>query len=389
MAAMAPTPARKRVKTRSLGADTNRGCMAVICVLSDSDGDDGASDRAMALRLQQREQNQQLHLFSREAQSEDEVMARRMQEQEYANAVALMAQQQAKDEDVARRVQVEEQRKEEQLREAASKKKHGSIQSLDELTDCQRSALNHVKAKAAALHSAALEPLGRRVLGLGFTRDDFNSLLAYVKDDAPVIIHLKQKTLSMLVADPMYRNQFETGTSGGTLGGGRAAWEDVIFDKQYSGARADERPKYGCLNMTGDYNGVLVARQHYGEAFMILKPDVRLRTTFTDQDSSASDGTDIATNDFYAHVFHRYTDVELQVVLGIARTAESRIRGASSRAFAQYKEAQVHGPISIRQDVLALSVPGWEAKSGKQLRSDVAAFQSLSACNVMWQAELL
>ena len=246
--------------------------------------------------------------------------------------------------------------------------------------------MEHVKAKAKVLHAAADGPLRQRVLRLGYTESDCANVLEYVREDAPVIIHVKAETVALLAKDPLYRNQFETGTSGGTLGSIRAIWEDTMFGKNYSCAQPHERPKYGCLNMTGDIFGVAKA-QHYGPLFMILKPDVRLRTTFTDSDSSNSDGTDVATSEFYAHVLMRYSNAELQAVLRVAQTAESRIRGCNSSSFGQYKEAQIHGPLRIKQDVLALSVPGREASAIVALRKSVMAFQEVSGCNVIWQGD--
>ena len=97
--------------------------------------------------------------------------------------------------------------------------------------------------------------------------------------------------------------------------------------------------------------------------------------------------SDVATSEFYAHVFMSYSDPELQTVLRVAATEESRIRGCPSRTFGQYKEAQIHGPVSIEKDILVLSVPGREAEASAALQADVAAFQKLSGCNVVWQGD--
>ena len=44
--------------------------------------------------------------------------------------------------------------------------------------------------------------------------------------------------------------------------------------------------------------------------------------------------------------------------------------------------------VSIERDVLALSVPGREAAAAGPLREQVAAFQRLSGCNVIWQGDI-
>lgn len=72
------------------------------------------------------------------------------------------------------------------------------------------------------------------------------------------------------VADGVYRNQFETGTSNGGLtarpGGARWRWEQRIFGGAYDDAPAGERPRYGALNHRRhpDFRGARVVR--VGEA---------------------------------------------------------------------------------------------------------------------------
>lgn len=360
-----------------------------------------SNDAVLARRLQQEENRaradealaRRLHL--RDQAETDASVAKQVLSRDHAEAERRRvsnAQQRAADEHVARRVREDEERQHAKLRAELDEKRHGSVRNLAELTECQRAALNHVKAKASALHAQAIEPLKQRVLRLGHSEADLNQLLAYVAEDAPIIIHLTQKTLGLLLKDSekLYRSQFETGTSSGSLlnAGGRTQWEATIFGGHYNNAQPWERCKYGCLNMTGDVCGVAKAT-HYGTLFMVLKPDNRMRATFTDSDSSLSDGNDVATGEFYAHVFQRYTDVELQAVLRIAQSSFSRIRGASSSSFALYKECQIHGPVSIRKDVSALSVPGRESDAAVDLLRTIEEFQKLSGCNIMWQGELL
>jgi len=385
---MAPSPLpAKRGRLQSGGGGQ------VVSLLSDSEDETIAHgapaktpDWELALRVHAREQRSWLGRLAGERAAEARALQPEQEELQVREKRRRLnrARREREDEVLAWRLQQQEQEELDRLRESMAEERRGS--SLAALTTCQRSALDYARARAARLHAAAVEPLARRVAGLGFSRGDLDSCLAYVRDDAPVIVHMREATLPLLVADPVYRSQFETGTSGGMLGGDRAKWEDIMFGQHYRSSQPHERPKYGCLNMTGDNFGVRVARV-YGALFMVLKPDVRVRTTFTDRDSSKSDGSDVATSEHYAHVLLRYSDEELRLVLRIARTTESRIRGAASDSFAQYKEAQIHGPVSIRRDVLALSLPGREAEASAELRGHAAAFQALSKCNVLWQSD--
>eukprot|EP00929_Paragymnodinium_shiwhaense_P065390 TRINITY_DN32787_c0_g1_i1.p1 TRINITY_DN32787_c0_g1~~TRINITY_DN32787_c0_g1_i1.p1 ORF type:complete len:476 (-),score=42.90 TRINITY_DN32787_c0_g1_i1:380-1807(-) len=298
-------------------------------------------------------------------------------------------QQEHADSEMARRVAQKDELKDRKLREAAHAAKRGSITCLTELTVCQQAALNHVRQKAAALHDAAMEPLRKRVLKLGYSEDNLTKVLDYIKTAAPVIIHVKEETLPLLIVDGLYRNRFETKTSGGCKDiRRRTQWEDTLFGSQYSGAQPQDRVKYGCLNMTGDIGGVKLAHQ-YGKLFMILKPDVLLRATFTDKDSSKSDGQDVADAEHYAHVLLRYSDKELGIVLSLTSSEKALIRGcAGAKHFSQYKEAQIHGPIRISKDIIGLSVPGKAEAASVSLRAHVSSFQNLSGCNIIWQGDV-
>ena len=78
---------------------------------------------------------------------------------------------------------------------------------------------------------------------------------------------------------------------------------------------AFERPKYGCLNTVNDPREIKSAI-NYGDTYLVLR-GVRMRTTFTDQDSSSSNAK-VATCEHYAHVLMLFTDDELHRVLEVA-----------------------------------------------------------------------
>mmetsp|Transcript_24072 Transcript_24072/g.48725 ORF Transcript_24072/g.48725 Transcript_24072/m.48725 type:complete len:341 (-) Transcript_24072:35-1057(-) len=256
------------------------------------------------------------------------------------------------------------------------------------LNPCQLAAIEYVESAAHALHFKALPALRERSLRLGFSDHNLSACLSYIRDDAPIAIHLKLETLRCLVKDPWYRSQFETGTSGGTLCREvRQQWEDSMFGGAYARCRDSDHPKYGALNLTGDIMGVRPARC-YGDFFILLAPHVRYRTSFSSGDSGDQTGhCKLATNEYYAHVLEEYTGCELRAVLQVG--CQSRLAGVSPTSFSYYKECQIHGPISIASDVIALSVPGKEISSSSELCQLVAFFQVISQCNIMWQGDLL
>lgn len=78
-----------------------------------------------------------------------------------------------------------------------------------------------------------------------YTPRDLRACLRYLRDDAPLIVHLgMEKMRQYLLSDTNYRNQFETGTSGGCLSrSSRVDWEDRLFNQLYHDAPDGERVK--------------------------------------------------------------------------------------------------------------------------------------------------
>ena len=96
---------------------------------------------------------------------------------------------------------------------------------MDKLLPCHRRAVEYVETKARAMHCAALQSLETRFRSLGYNPsttaqgtsvDPIQQCLNYIRDDAPIVIHLKEETIAVLVKDTHYRNLFETNTSGGS-----------------------------------------------------------------------------------------------------------------------------------------------------------------------------
>ena len=112
--------------------------------------------------------------------------------------------------------------------------------------------MEYVTAKARMLSNQSLNGVKARVAQLGFTNQDFHQCLEYIREDVPIVIHLKEETLSLLVKDTHYRNLFETSTSGGQNSKARRGqWESEMFGKCYKGCKPFDRPKYGALNISG------------------------------------------------------------------------------------------------------------------------------------------
>lgn len=157
-----------------------------------------------------------------------------------------------------------------------------------------------------------------------------------------------------------------------------------------SSITAFDRPKYGCLNITGDIAGDQHGRS-YGKLFIILRQHIRYRAIFYDQDTNcfARDkrtGGGLATCNYFAHVLNEYSDQDLTAAMDVASV--SRIGGAASKT-CDYIEVQIHGPVCLATDVEALSVPGRRKDARKELMASVLDFQKKTNCNIVWQEDLL
>ena len=166
---------------------------------------------------------------------------------------------------------------------------HGPLElgALNCLNDLQKRALKYVATRARESSSKAYPRLQTRLRKMGYSNDDLDRTMRYIRDLAPIIIHFNcKKVMKFFVKDSHYRNLFEIGTgSGCTNQTVRAGWEDRIFDSIYRDADPVDRVKYGCFNLVQDPAGVESAR-HYGSSYFVLK-NIRLRTTFSDADTSA------------------------------------------------------------------------------------------------------
>ena len=278
---------------------------------------------------------------------------------------------------------------------------------------CQYNALMYVEGKAKVLHENALDQLKARVNSFpDFSSKDIDACLDYIRDEAPIVIHFTEETLSLINKDTHYRNFFETNTtagSGNNYKDKRELWETNMFGGHYNkGCLPSQRVKYGCLNVTGNVFGVLSAGFNFGWLYVILAPHCRHRATFFNKDSyygfdDASSGATLATNEFYAHVLHGYSDHDLKVALSISRVSARRRGGAQGRwsivtdrtsdykevQISDYKEVQIHGPVSLAHDIQALCLPDSKKYASAHLKREVKAFQKLTGCHVFWDDDLL
>eukprot|EP00759_Apiculatamorpha_spiralis_P006790 PhF_6_TR1404/c0_g1_i1/m.2439 len=244
----------------------------------------------------------------------------------------------------------------------------------------QLEAVKHIVKMARPLSDAAYPKLVERIKKMGFDEAQLKRTLKYIRDEAPIIIHVKfdqDGRIDKMLKDPWYRNQFETKSSNGSYDSNhsqRIAWEDRLFNNIYHDATPFQRPKYGCLNIVKDPKGIKSA-YHYGDSYFILKK-VRLRCSFTDQDSSASN-CELSSCEYYNHVLLRYNDQELRSVIRVANGLDS---SAPSDCIQQYKEIQFHGSLPMAE-VIQEIVLNSRHKSEKGLLEKIEKLCVVANCS--------
>ncbi len=166
-----------------------------------------------------------------------------------------------------------------------------------------------------------------------------------------------------LLAEGRYRSQFETGISNGGLtaypGGDRDRWEQRMFAGAYPSTVTVDRPVYGGLNLAGHSDG---ASPRFGSCHLRLAPAVSRRATFSHGDSVTEPAV-VGTADAFGRIWAALLDEVARTgsALGLAAASPPEWvaalgvpRTAPGRALDDYVEAQVHGGLSLADDVTAV-----------------------------------
>jgi hypothetical protein len=267
---------------------------------------------------------------------------------------------------------------------------------LARLSSAQRAALSHADTAARRSEVAT----HARVRSLLHSADcafaDYDKAMQCIRAHARVVVHFhpdrlarKGKTVAeCLLEDGIYRNQFETGLSSGSLsafpGGERDGWENTLFGGAYhaEGVGSSERPKYGSLEIIRHPDGPI---PRFGSSYFVLRPRVSSRATFTfmgSEDPRAPErlGT---INRIHAVMIALLTEVAAggmatprwppfhAPTLGVANLTIPRLlnliyelrqprpepaNAKAGRVLDTAIEAQIHGPIDLREDIELLVI---------------------------------
>jgi len=256
--------------------------------------------------------------------------------------------------------------------------------SKSSLTAAQRAARDYVTKHAEQRRARATCVLQEILSMSNLSQNDLEDAVRCIRSFARVALHFhpdrpvrgEQTVVEAMDHDGVYRSQFETGLSGGNVsawvGGARDRWEQRLFGGAYqrAGSCPGERPKYGALDLMLHPDG---PSPRFGSCYLLLRPEVSRRCTFTYLDSHEEPperGTYEAFNDVLAALlsdsFRRETALgepnfrppalvaHLRTNLAGARP-DPRHRSAR-RNLDHYVEAQVHGDVSLARDAELLVV---------------------------------
>ncbi|OIU71719.1 DUF3626 domain-containing protein [Rossellomorea aquimaris] len=269
---------------------------------------------------------------------------------------------------------------------------------LPELTPSQKSALEHITNYARNYNKEANATI-HHVLKMSNISDDlFKRAVCSLKSNARIGLHFHpDRPLSNMksVAESLldqgeYKSQFETFISNGSVsalpGGERDIWENKLFGGAYQlvGTTSDQRPKYGALNVMLHPDG---PAPRFGSCYFLLSPEVSHRSTFTYLDSHQDPeekGTyeefDLILSALLEEIFSRDFAIgeanltPIKLIKHLSTNLEKPFTDPANkepkRNLNHYIEAQVHGSISLKDDVeMLVADPSFkETKIGHVLK---------------------
>ncbi|XXM74664.1 DUF3626 domain-containing protein [Lysinibacillus sphaericus] len=270
---------------------------------------------------------------------------------------------------------------------------------LLERTPSQKYALDYVTNYARKYNKEANATI-HHVLKMSDIPDDlFEKAVISLKSNARIGLHFHpdrpasdmKSVAESLLDQGIYKSQFETLISNGSVsalpGGERDVWENKLFGGAYQleGTTSDQRPKYGALNLMLHPDG---PAPRFGSCYFLLSPEVSNRSTFTYLDSH-QDPEEKGTYVEFDHILSALLE-ELFLrdsVLGEKNLTPNVLMNhlltnlekpfinpgnkEPMRNLNHYIEAQVHGSVSLKDDVEVLVAdPSFkETEVGKALKS--------------------
>ncbi|MCP1185661.1 DUF3626 domain-containing protein [Paenibacillus sp. 1781tsa1] len=251
-----------------------------------------------------------------------------------------------------------------------------------ELSRSQQLAQEHVTNYARSRKNEAEQTI-REILHMSnIELKTFEDAVAKLKSHARIALHFHPDRLDpnmksvaeALFEQGVYKSQFETLLSNGSVsafsGGERDVWENKMFGGAYqiNGSTNSERPKYGALHVMLHPDG---PAPRFGSCYFLLSNEVSHRSTYTYLDSH-QDPEEKGTYEefdlilaalmrdvFYSGFAMGERNLTVQKLIGhmlvnLEKPFQNPSNQEPNRNLDHYIEAQVHGDISLEKDVKML-----------------------------------
>jgi hypothetical protein len=221
---------------------------------------------------------------------------------------------------------------------------------LDEsLTEIQKKAIIYVIKKSKAFSKNTKDTVKLKFIEKGWDVNIIPDIVNHIAG-CDAIIHFRINNLyTYFKTDTKYRNLFETHTSAGSVyKSARSEWEDNLFSDIYKESIAEEKVKYGCINLYSKQYGCCSAKQ-YGESYMILKNNVKKRCSFVCGDSSLQQ-LHIANFDNFYQLLLYLND---STILNLMKLVKNEKFDEDAYP---YVEVQIHGDVLWNRDIEKLMI---------------------------------
>lgn len=207
-----------------------------------------------------------------------------------------------------------------------------------DLTKHQQLALEYSQQKAKEYSLKAYDSLTNKFTALQMNEKDMNSIINYLVNVAPLIIHINlDDNLEHLCNDIYYRTQLQNGI---------ADHQKKLFNNLYNNTNSFHTVKYGVFNLTNDLNGVNSCIR-YGDSSLLLRNNIKNRTTLL-----FNNNKEIGTFDNLYHILNQLPDDLLIKLFKLSIGEET----SYPSEYDFYIECQFHGEILIERDVEGLFV---------------------------------
>jgi hypothetical protein len=253
---------------------------------------------------------------------------------------------------------------------------------LVELSRSQQLAMDYIRNYARNHNLEAKATINHILKMSNIPVDLFETAVSSLKANARIGLHFHpdrpdstmKSVAEALLEQGIYRSQFETLISNGSVsahpGGERDLWENRIFGEAYQTGSTtnNQRPKYGALNVLLHSDG---PAPRFGSCYFLLFPKVSYRTTFTYLDSHQDPKEKGTYEEFdmilaalleeaftreYAIGERDLTPTRLinHFIVNLKKKLTDPEKKEPNRNLNHYIEAQVHGDISLKEDVEVL-----------------------------------